>query len=88
MALAFAEIGFKPASFFNCLEKHADEFVATADEQAIANVSWSLVALGLASKNEALLQALWKRAIETGASKFPSKNLQQLVQVYVHARAS
>ena len=42
MALAFAEIGFKPASFFNCLEKHADEFVARADEQAIANVSWSL----------------------------------------------
>jgi len=28
-------------------------------------VSWSLVTLGLASKNEALLQALWKRAIET-----------------------
>ena len=88
VALAFAESGHKPALFFNCLEKHADEFVKIATEQAICNVSRSLVTLGLASKNEALLRALWTRAIETSPSKFTSENLQQLVQVDVHARSS
>ena len=88
MAPAFAEIGHKPASFFNCLEKHANEFVKSATEQAIANLCWSLVTLGLASENKALLLALWKPAIETDASKFTSEALQQLVQVEVHARAS
>ena len=88
VALAFAEIGHKPDSFFNCLEKHADEFVKSASEQAIINVSWSLVTLGLASENEALLQTLWKRAIETDASKLPREALLPLVQVDVHARTS
>ena len=88
VALAFAEIGHKPASFFNCLEMHSDELVKSANEQQITNVSWSLVTLGIASENEALLQALWKRAIETDASKFTSEALNQLVQVDVHARAS
>ena len=87
MALPFAEIGHKPASFSNCLEKHADEFVKSASQLAITNVCWSLVNLALASKNEALLPALWKREFETDASKFTSENLQQIVQV-VHARAS
>ena len=39
VALAFAEIGHKPDEFFNCREKHADEFVKRANEQDITNVS-------------------------------------------------
>ena len=90
VALAFAEIGHNPASFFNCLEKqeNCSEFVRRAKDQDIGNVSWSLVTLGLASENEALLRALWRRAVETDASKFTSEALKQLVQVDVHARAS
>ena len=57
------EFGLNPAEFFNCLEKQ--ENCWSAKDQDIGNVSWSLVTLGLAIKNEALLQALWKRAIET-----------------------
>ena len=78
VALAFAETGNEPVKFFDCLEKRADEFARSATEQAICNTSWSLVTLGLASKNKALLQTLWKRAIEKHAqgSKFTSEALQ------------
>jgi len=58
-ALSFANLGHKPVEFFNCLEKRADEFVKSAHEHHIAsiiNVSWSIVTLGLAGENEALLQ--------------------------------
>jgi len=56
VALAFAEIGHKPVEFFDCLEKGGEVFVERADYQQITNVSWSLVTLGLARENEALLQ--------------------------------
>jgi len=89
-ALAFAEIGHRPIAFFDCLEngENCDRFVKRANVRDINNVSWSLATLGLARSNEKLLQALWRRTIETDASEFLGDLLGQLVQIDVHARAS
>jgi very-short-patch-repair endonuclease len=87
-ALAFAELGIPPRALFGGLEKSIDRFLASATNQGITNVCWSLVVLDMARKHEALLQPLWDRAMRTDATAFSSEELVQLVQVELHTRAS
>jgi hypothetical protein len=86
--LAFAKLGFTPSSFFGCLEKSADRFLQSANAQEVCNLSWAVVILDLASRNEALLQSLWKQMIKTDTAKLTSAELGQLAQVDLYARVS
>jgi len=89
LAKAFAEIGHDPGSFFDGLEARGDKFVGNAKIRCICDLSLSLAILGLSGKNSKLLQALWRRAtIETAPGTLAVAELQQLVYVDVHARAS
>jgi hypothetical protein len=87
-ALAFAELGIRPNLFFAGLEKRVSQFLLLANNQSVCNVCWSLVILDLAHQHGELLQSLWAWAMEAEAGSFICEQLNQLVQVELHAKAS
>jgi hypothetical protein len=86
-ALAFAEVGTKPDSFFVCLENHVDRFLRTANNLQVCTVCWSLAMLGLLDQHNALLQAMWKKVTSDDAAKFRPFAVHQLIRVEMTANA-
>ena len=89
IAWAFATLGFKASALFSELDQHADRFIEHGNPQFISNTCYSIAILGMSRDFEALLTALWVRAIEEliTSEEFIDEELRQLAQTLIFAEA-
>ena len=87
-AWAFATLGFEAPKLFFELDRQRDRFIAQSNPQEISNTCYAIAVLGMSRDFEALLTALWDKAIElfiTG-EEFIDEALWQLAQTQIFAK--
>ena len=86
-ALAFATLNTPAPNFWAHLEQQQHADFLNFRTQHICNTAWALAIGGYAEERRALLRDLWSKAMATGAEEFNRDELNQLLQVGLHAEA-